>query len=162
MTDAPARPWTPDVELSLEAAAQLISTQFEDLRTASVEPFGHGWDNDAYLVDREFVFRFPRRKIAAVCMRNEIASLPRIAASLPLAVPLPTHVGRAAEGYPYPFAGHHKIMGRTACSVTMTEGARRKCAGPLGRFLRKLHTLPVPEDAPEDPAGRKDVATLVE
>lgn len=166
MTSAPPRPWTPDVDLPPEAAARLISTQFADLPSPHLEPIGRGWDNDAYRVNRDFVFRFPRRKLAEVCMRNEIASLPRFAGSLPLAVPVPTHVGRAAEGYPYPFVGYRWIAGRTACSVALDAEARRKCAGPLARFLAKLHALPVPEagpeGAPEDPAGRKDVARLVE
>ena len=162
MSERPRRPWTPDVDLSVEAAGRLIAAQFEEFPFPSLEPIGRGWDNDAYRVDGEYVFRFPRRAIAAECMRNELRCLPRIAGSLPLEVPVPTHVGLAAEGYPYPFAGYRWIAGRTACSVELDAEARRRCAGPLGRFLARLHALPVPEDAPEDPAGVKDVAKLVE
>ena len=161
MASGTSRPWTPDVELPIEGAARLIAEQFGDLPSPVLEPIGRGWDNDAYRVNGEYVFRFPRRRIAAVCMRGEIASLPRIAGSLPLEIPCPTHLGVATESYPYPFAGYRWIPGRTACSVALDEEARRRCAAPLGRFLARLHALPVPGDAPEDPAGRKDVATLV-
>ena len=73
MTSAPVPAWTPDVGLSTEAAARLISSQFADLPGPHLEPLGHGWDNVAYLVNGQLVFRFPRRKLAEVCMRNEIA-----------------------------------------------------------------------------------------
>lgn len=162
MTSAPDRPWAPDVDLPLEAAARLISSQFADLPSPRLEPLGHGWDNVAYLVNRTLVFRFPRRKLAETCMRNEIASLPRIADGLPLAVPRITHVGRPSDGYPYPFAGYGLIAGRTACSVDWTEKDRAECAEPLGRFLAALHGLDVPSNAPPDPAGDKTVAMLVD
>ena len=167
MEGAASRPWSPDVELSPEDAARRIAEQFPALAGAGadgvphLEPLGRGWDNDAYLVNGSLVFRFPRRRIAAVCLRNEIASLPAIARSLPLPVPDPTHVGEPTEAYPYPFAGYARIAGRTACSVVLDAEDRRRCAAPLGRFLAALHALPVPGWAPEDPAGRKDVAALV-
>jgi aminoglycoside phosphotransferase (APT) family kinase protein len=162
MAEGATRPWSPDFELTREDAARLIAEQFPELRDARLEPVGHGWDNDAWLVGGELVFRFPRRAVAAVCMRNEIACLPRIAGALPLPVPLPTHVGKPTDRYPYPFAGYRWIEGRTACSVALDDAERSACAQPLAKFLRALHALPLPDDAPADPAGDKDVAKLVE
>jgi aminoglycoside phosphotransferase (APT) family kinase protein len=166
MTDAPRRPWTADVELSPRQAADRIAASFPDLPAPRLELIGRGWDNDAYLVDGRFVFRFPRRKIAALCMRHEIASLPQLAASLPpglpLRIPRLTHVGEPDAGYPYPFAGYERLAGRTACAIEFDEKERARCAEPLAVFLAALHAVPVPADAPEDPAGSKNVAMLVE
>jgi len=32
-----------------------------------------GWDNSAYLVNNEYIFRFPRIQMGVDCMKNEIA-----------------------------------------------------------------------------------------
>jgi len=162
MSGSTSRPWTPDVDLSIEKATRLISERFPEIPSPRLELFGRGWDNDAYLVNGELVFRFPRRAAAVKCMQNEIASLPRIADALPLPVPRIRHVALPDGGYPYPFAGYARIAGRTACSVPWGDEERARCAGPLAGFLAALHALPVPDDAPADPAGDKTVAILVE
>ena len=154
MEDGERRPWSPDAELTIEGAERLLAEQFpEVLRGVSkrvseissepmsgatrpdllpsgiprprIERLGSGWDNVAYLVGGRWVFRFPKREMGALCMRNEIASLPRIADALPLKVPRITHVGSperarsvgsADAAYPYPFAGY-ELMGRVRATV---------------------------------------------
>jgi aminoglycoside phosphotransferase (APT) family kinase protein len=159
--EARSTPWGADGRVSVEMAARLIAAQFPELGSRRIERIGGGWDNEAYLVDGRIVFRFPRREVGALCMRNEIASLPQLEGKLPLPIPRITHVGAPGLGYLWPFAGYAKLPGRTACSVRWTDEERGDCAEPLGRFLAALHGLPVPEDAPPDPAGAKDVAALV-
>jgi aminoglycoside phosphotransferase (APT) family kinase protein len=153
-------PWTPDYELTPAAAARLIAAQFPALASQPLERIGVGWDNDAYRVGDSKLFRFPRRAIAAVCIANETRWLPDLAPSLPLPVPVPEHIGAPADGYPWPFLGSRWIEGRTACSVELSATDRKAIAAPLARFLRTLHAIPLAADAPEDPAGRKDVPTL--
>ena len=166
MGSGPPRPWTADVEVDADRAARLITARFPHLLSSRprIEALGTGWDNVAYEVEGRWVFRFPRREPAEQAMRSEIASLPRIAGALPVRfaawVPRIEHVGWPQGDYRYPFAGYEKIPGRTACSVAWTDDDRARCAAPLGSFLRVLHDLVVPRDAPADPGGDKSVGEL--
>lgn len=157
-----ANPWDPDVQLDEEAARRLIERQFPRLAPAALERFGQGWDNDAWLVNGAFVFRFPRRKLAAEICAHEVAVLPAIASRLPVPVPNPCFVGVPEEGYPYPFAGYARIPGRTADGVPLDDEDRERLAPALGAFLRTLHGTPPPTDTPPDLIGRADLARNVE
>jgi aminoglycoside phosphotransferase (APT) family kinase protein len=164
-----AGPWQSDVELSPEAAARLIEAQVPELAPARLELLGAGWDNWAFRVNGDLVFRFPRRKLGAVLLEREVRVLPLLAPHLPLPIPTPLFQGAPAGGYPYPFAGYRLIPGETACRLEWTGAARAAAAPLLGRFLRTLHRLPVEpavrEWAPRDDMGKTDLPrylTLVE
>lgn len=156
-----ANVWDADIELSIEAARRLIETQFPSLRPASLVLLGNGWDNTAYTVNGRFVFRFPRRRVAAAWLESECQILPLIGPDLPLPVPLPEFLGRPDAGYPYPFAGYRHIAGVTACSISWTDAQRAAAAPALARFLAALHGLPVDQEtrawAPGDTIQRADL-----
>lgn len=133
------RPWLADIPLEDELAARLIARQFPRLAPVRIEPLGTGWDNAAYLVNGDTVFRFPRRRVAAAWLDNENRVLPRLAPRLPLAVPVPEYVGRPDHEYPCSFAGYRMLPGSTGCSVD--AGARsRHNARALGALLAVLHS----------------------
>ncbi|HXR43271.1 MAG TPA: hypothetical protein VN759_00605, partial [Pseudolysinimonas sp.] len=60
-TPLSGRPWAPEVEVTPELATALIESQCPALAPARLEAMGAGWDNTAYLVNGDWVFRFPRR-----------------------------------------------------------------------------------------------------
>lgn len=136
------QPWEPEREVSIELARALVAAQFPELAGAAAEPFGTGWDNTAYLFDRTWVFRFPRRTIAVELIRNESALLPSLAKRLPLAVPDPVFVGEPSDAFPWPFAGYRSISGHTACVANPSAADRGRAAAPLAAFLRSLHDYP--------------------
>jgi aminoglycoside phosphotransferase (APT) family kinase protein len=157
--------WTAERVVSEALARSLIEDQFPDLAPARVEPLGVGWDNTAYVVNDAWVFRFPRRSIAVPLLEAEASLLPFLAGRLPLAVPVPTHVGRPTDEFPWPFIGHRLIPGRTACGAGLGAEARSAAAGPLGRFLAALHAVPAAEAAARgagpDALGRLDTARRI-
>jgi aminoglycoside phosphotransferase (APT) family kinase protein len=154
--------WAADIDVDAELARRLIAAQFPDLRGASVEPAGSGWDNAAFLVDGELLFRFPRRRIAAPLIERELALLPSIAPRVPLPISVPAFAGVPAEAYPWSFAGYRKIAGVTACALALADAERAALAEPLGAFLRALHGIdPAPLVArglPPDELGWLDHA----
>lgn len=154
-----SRVWDADIEIGDTIACVVIAEQFPDLCPFSVHPFGSGWDNTAFLVKNELVFRFPRRKIAVPWLENEARLLPRIAARLPAPVPVPEYIGAPSDHYPYTFSGYRCLPGKTACFYPLTEEDRAKSAAPLARFLRALHSTPLETvaDAPGDMLGRADL-----
>ena len=107
--------WAADIHIDASLAARLVAAQFPNFRGRSVEPFGSGWDNAAFLVDGTHIFRFPRRRSCAGLIEREAALLPRVAAQLPVAISAPSFVGRPSAEYPYSFAGYQRIEGETAC-----------------------------------------------
>lgn len=158
------KPWTPERPVDAALAASLVVVRFPELTPIrSIEPFGLGWDNVAYLVNGEAVFRFPQRSIAAPLIETEGRVLPKLVGRLPLAIPAPLWIGRgdASLGYPWPFAGYRLLPGRPACRADLDLAARRRAAVPLARFLAALHAVPLDEaramGAGPDALARTDV-----
>lgn len=146
-------------------ARSLIESQFPGLAAAWVELVGEGWDNTAYLINGEFVFRFPRREIAAPLLEAESRLLPLIAPRVPLRVPIPIYLGRPSQGYPWSFAGYRKLPGRAASEVELSAEERTRLAEPLARFLKALHSIPIDaareKGAEGDLIGRLDLEKRV-
>lgn len=153
--------WDADVEVSQDRCAELIRTQFPELKARDIKLVGEGYDNSAYLVDQKWLFRFPRRKIAESLLRNECAALSILAPQLPLSVPKPRFIGKPADGYPYPFAGYEFLPGRSASLAEWTEEDRAKNARTLAKFFAALHSIPVSDQtrkwAPADEISRSDL-----
>lgn len=163
------RPWAAEREVGANEARRLIEQVAPELAHATLTPLGAGWDNTAWLVEREtqrFVFRFPRRLVAVSCMENELLALPMLP-ELPAAITRPLFSGRmpAAPGSDetWPFAGYRYLEGEvlaTAAPATLAIGHA------LGLFLRALHTLdPGPwleRGLERDPIARLDIARRLE
>jgi aminoglycoside phosphotransferase (APT) family kinase protein len=152
--------WAADIAIDAALASRLVADQFPALGGQSVEPFGVGWDNAAFLVAGKVVFRFPRRRIVADLIEREIALLPYLAPRLPIAISAPTFVGAESTIYPWSFAGYPLIAGRSAGSRPLADPERSALAQPLARFLRALHsidpTTPVALGLPPDELKRFD------
>jgi aminoglycoside phosphotransferase (APT) family kinase protein len=151
--------WDADVELPLDRACALIASQFPDLVPVSAELLGQGWDNIALLVNQEFVFRFPRRKLAGTLIEAECLCLPAIHTRVAVPIPMPIFPGQPDGGYPYSFAGYRQIEGVPACRRAWTDVERASFAEPLAIFLRELHGIPIDPEmkAPCDTLKRADI-----
>lgn len=147
-------PWTATRTLTPAQVAAHVAAAAPDLAGLPVTPYGEGWDNAAFLVGARWVFRFPRRPLAVPLLEVESRWLPVLAPHLPLAVPAPAYTG-VADGWP--FAGYRELEGTTACRAALDRAARHRAAPRLGAFLRALHGLPVPDDAPPDTMRRADL-----
>ena len=154
-------PWTPEIEVAPDLAADLIGTQFPALADLPVAEMATGWDNTVYLVGGQWVFRFPRRQVAVGATGREIAALPKLAAVLPLPVPVPEFAGRSTDRYPWPFWGARLLSGVELADSGLTDDQRGPAGRAVGQFLRALHDpalidwLGVP--LPADPTRRNDV-----
>ena len=111
--------WTAEREVTPELAAALIRSQFPALAAEGglyIERLGVGWDNVAYLIGGQYVFRFPQRQLAVPLIDAESRLLPFVAPRLTLPVPVPIFIGQPGAGYPWPFHGYALIPGRSACA----------------------------------------------
>ena len=148
--------WLPDIALSPELALELVRGRFPGLGR-TIEPFGSGWDNTAYLIDGELVFRFPRREFAVPFLARETHVLPALAPRLPLPVPIPEWAGTPTERFPWPWAGYRRIPGRTLDAADLSPADRRAVAPVIAAFLKALHSIPLDGlDLPGDELARTD------
>jgi aminoglycoside phosphotransferase (APT) family kinase protein len=148
-------PWKAEREWSRSEVSEVVRAQCPMIACQTVEPFGCGWDNAAFLIDGEWVFRFARRAIAAPLLEREANVLPRLASSLPVPIPRPEWFGRVGD---WPFAGYRRLTGRPASDLSLDNAARHRLARPLGEFLRALHDLPSRNlDVIPEPLGRLDI-----
>jgi aminoglycoside phosphotransferase (APT) family kinase protein len=153
--------WAADAVVDEALARRLLRAQVPSVAAAELSLLGEGWDVTAWLVDRAWVFRFPRRAAVVPGLARELAVLPRLAPHLPAAIPAAVHVGAPSEAFPYPFAGSRHIAGAELSGNEPHDAL----APALGAFLRALHAIdPASAGAaalPIDPLGRGDLAARV-
>jgi aminoglycoside phosphotransferase (APT) family kinase protein len=156
-----SEPWVAEKIMTVDQARALVVDQFPQLGGLPVVALGEGWDNHAFLVG-EWVFRFPRRAVAAPLIEFEARILPAIAPGLPLAIPVPRYLGLPTESYPWKFLGYARLPGRTATRARLDDGLRSGCAEAIGRFLAALHAIPTATlELPRDGWKKLDPVTVV-
>lgn len=128
--------------LSVERACDAIR-ELTPVPAREVVELGRGTDSVAFLVDGEWVFRFPVVPNAQRTLRRELALLPGLRRALPLAAPGVEHVGRR-DGR-LVFAGYRCLPGApltadvfAGLTADEQEGALEDIAG----FLTALHAYP--------------------
>jgi len=154
-----SKPWLPEQVISLLDAQQIIEEQFPELKPVTLKHFGSGWDNTAFLVNHNYIFRFPRREIAVPWLETEIALLPTLASKLPLQIPLPIFIGKPSFKYLWPFLGYKILPGKTAEIAKLTMQQRSQNAIVLAEFLKMLHNIPA-ENLAKYAAKEDDIQRL--
>ena len=142
MSGAQRQPWDPDVTLELDAVRGIVSRVRPDLAPPKVELLGAGWDFWAYLVNRRWVFRFPKRAREQKRLRKEFAILGLIERALD--VPTPCYEGGPLEddAFPYIFGVYEKLEGTQAYQIAPARVDLVELGAAFGRELRKLHAIP--------------------
>jgi aminoglycoside phosphotransferase (APT) family kinase protein len=110
-------PRGPDGRAGIDAALvqRLIAHQFPHWADLPVTPVEvDGWDNRTYRLGTAMAARLPTAAGYVAAVEKEATWLPRLAASLPLAVPSVLAEGAPGEGYPYPWSVRGWLPGETA------------------------------------------------
>lgn len=134
--------WTAEEVLEAPLALELIREQFPGLGLSKIRLLGAGWDNTAFIVDEDLIFRFPRREISVSLLETEWSLLPKLALRLPLPIPNPKWRGSPTSRFPWPFIGYQMLTGCTACYANLSEEERGRLAEPIANFLVNLHATP--------------------
>jgi aminoglycoside phosphotransferase (APT) family kinase protein len=157
--------WAAQIEVGEELARTLIAGTYPALlRGGRLRRLGEGWDNVVWATAGGAAFRFPRRRVALAGVRREMALLPRLAPSLPLAIPDAAYPGAPTNEFPWPWFGSRIVEGREIADCEpLTDTQRMALAVELAGFLRALHALDLPaaRALPLDPMGRTDMAVRV-
>lgn len=134
--------WDSSISMNIDLAKRLIESQ-QRINIKEISFLGEGIDNVAYLINDEFVFRFPRREAALNCMENEIAILPYISAYLDFPFTCPTYIGQPTSEYPYVYSGYKKLPGRSLSQVKSELIDDPQFAKTLAIWLKQLHNIKI-------------------
>jgi aminoglycoside phosphotransferase (APT) family kinase protein len=139
--------WHPDIEVTEDLVSIAIEDQFPDLAPIkTIKCIGAGWDNKAFLVNNQIVFRFPHRQIAVALIERENCVLKKLNLIINqektnIKIPNPLYIGMPSVIYPYMFHGYHIIKGVSGCHAGLTMQERIASLRPLALFLKQLHAI---------------------
>lgn len=133
--------WHADIIITEETVKQCLQAQFPNVPLHSVHYLSEGWDNKVFVVNDEWVFRFPRRKIAVELTERENKVLDRLPSFGTIHIPVPVYKGQPSVHYPYPFQGYKIIQGISGHHAQLTETERAATMVPFAIFLRQLHCI---------------------
>lgn len=136
--DLPALP-----ELTAPIVETIVGREFPELTPIHAEPLASGLNCHAFVVNGEWLFRFPIHANAAIELAQELAVLPQLQPRLPLPIPDYLYTGNPSAEYPWLYAGYRKLPGRPALELRDQAIDIAELGATLGRFLDALHGLPV-------------------
>ncbi|MEV0704775.1 aminoglycoside phosphotransferase family protein [Saccharopolyspora sp. NPDC050389] len=129
----------PDGRAGIDAALveRLIDAQFPRWSGLPVTPVEvDGWDNRTYRLGADMTVRLPTAAGYVPAIAKETRWLPRLAPSLPVAVPPILAEGAPGEGYPFPWSVRGWLPGETADRGRIDDMPR--FAASLAEFIKAL------------------------
>lgn len=121
----------------------LLHAQAPEFANLPLRRVAAGWDNEMWRLGDEHVVRIPRRAQAEPLIEHEHRWLPRLAATLPVAVPVPVVAGQPTAQHPRRWTVGRWLPGEPLAD----RPGSAALAGGLADFLAALHQ-PAPVDAP--------------
>jgi|TARA_B100000315_G_C14592105_1_gene596484 aminoglycoside 2''-phosphotransferase len=121
---------------------QALQSDFPDLGIRTLTALGEGWNSNAYLVNEEWVFRFPKRKDVEKNLQRELALLPELSQHLPVALPQFAFTALAPVSFPFIYAGYQKMPGAFAWDVPNDDLDQGAIAHSFAEVLMALHAFP--------------------
>lgn len=135
------KPGDPKIKISRESAQKSIEESFSDLQIQSIEWFADGGANTAYLVNREYVFRFAKDTAADCILEMEIVMLSIIQKAVNISIPEFEYLGRR-EGLR--FVGYRLIPGERLTVELLNKGNSsfiKQQAEIIAEFIKQLHDV---------------------
>ncbi len=133
-------------EVKPDQVRALLQAQLPDLAELPLKRVAlTGTDNVLYRIGPAMVGRFPRLPHAAAQISVQAQWLPKLAAALPLAVPLTLRFGLPGERYPFRWTVLPWLPGHAAFAGPLDQ---EEAALTLAGFLKVLQAQPAPPGAP--------------
>ncbi|HEY6599782.1 MAG TPA: aminoglycoside phosphotransferase family protein, partial [Pseudomonadales bacterium] len=127
-----------------------LADDLPELAVGDVVPLGEGWDFTTFLVDDEWVFRFPKRRQCARQLAREHRLLETLAgplASESIAIPRHRYYVREPVDFALAYVGYPFLRSDALIDCPQDGIDRIEIGRQLGDFLRRLHAA-APTPAP--------------
>ena len=132
-----------EIDVSLVRRLLVQFPQWADLSVKRVEV--DGWDNTTFRLGEDLSVRLPGAQAYAGQVEKEHRWLPRLAALLPLSIPVPLAMGVPANGYPWHWSVYRWLEGENATIKSIAD--LQQFATTLAQFLAALQRID-PADGP--------------
>ena len=119
----------------------LIHKYFPKLKLKEVELIKHGWDHDVIVLDKSWIFRFPKRKEYLKRFKGEVQILQYLKDKVN--IPIPDYVYLAED---MSFGGYKILGGREMRAYLLKKlpaSKRKRIAKQLGEFMGIVHSIPI-------------------
>lgn len=131
---------TPFPSIDIQLVQALIASQFPNWKNLPITSVAvGGWDNHTFHLGDDMLVRMPKDKAYACQVEKEQTWLPRLAPSLPLAIPKPLAMGKPDYGYPWNWSIYWWIPGETVAVMPVMD--KCDCAIRLAQFLLALESI---------------------
>lgn len=137
------KPWQPEKEVELDLVMQLINEQCPDAHLVSIEYLAKGFESTVFLVNKQYIFKFPRRTVSVGFLEQEIRILPILKQYVSVNMPEPLYIGHPSKLFSWPFAGFSFVPGHGADFFALNRQERVDLAKPVAYFLKQLHAVPL-------------------
>lgn len=125
----------PDVEINTKLVESLVREQHPTLARLPIREVTSGWDNKIFKLGTQWSIRMPRRRLGNLLLQIEREWLPKLAPTLPIAIPKPVFLGDPSQGYPYHWHITAWFEGKTGLDVPAASSQ----IPVLSNFLKALH-----------------------
>ncbi|WP_227394868.1 phosphotransferase [Jeotgalibacillus aurantiacus] len=137
-------PWEATNPITIKEARDKIEEAYPELKPVKIKDLGTGFDHTVYMVNEQWVFRFPRRKLGLEAMYIEnkvLTSLEKVSFEGGFDYPKPVYFQKGQDENDS-YVGFSLIEGQVLTDLEDTD-CLNEAAEKLGHFLKKLHALPV-------------------
>ena len=131
---------------------KVLQECFPTLAVEQIDPLGAGYNCEAFLINKQYVFKFPKNEKANDSLETEVRVLKFLEGKLPLSIPKIEFVCNESQSFPYRVIGYQQIKGRILTPQiysSFTASEKEALAKSLADFLRALHAIPVPDSLKE-------------
>ena len=133
--------------ISTELCKNAITRCFPQITVTTIQRNDEGWDNCVFLINYEFIFRFPRYPEAARRLDLERRLLPELQKVLNTPIPQFEFVSSDCLEFKRQFVGYRMIKGVPLIPTLLrqhhSEALTQKLATQIAEFLSSLHSFPV-------------------
>lgn len=136
------------IEISSDSAKESIKTNFPDFEIRSIESLSEekrlkGMSNEVFLVNGEYIFRFPRHKKGNSVLQVELAVVPKLHDYLSTEVPNFEYVGKQVEG-DLKFIGYKEITGEILTKDILEDESGKPnphITEQIATFFNEIHSF---------------------
>lgn len=136
-----------EMNINVKLVQALIASQFPQWAHLPIRRVDSaGTDNAIFRLGEEMAVRLPCADWAIGQVEKEQRWLPKLAALVPLSIPLPLAMGVPAEGYPWNWSVYRWIEGENAVIAPIAD--QRQAATVLAQFINAIQRI----DSTDGPA----------
>ena len=123
----------------LESIKQTINHEFPSFKIKTIKKIGEGENSNAFILNDNYIFRFPKNDEIKQSLKKEISVLPKIKSFLNLDIPEFDFISKEKE-----FVGYRLIPGKSLTPEIyhiLKKETQAKIQNNLAKFLSNLHKI---------------------